>query len=152
MFTLTAVLSLAIGIGSTAVIFGVADAYLIPPLARHRRSRAARRDRARGHGGTGTLHRRRLHHLLVPNYRDYVQRQTGVSEALAAVRIGDAVGVGDGTNASRLSGAYVPTNYFSVLGTPMALGPRVCRRGHAADRAGDGGHHQPPSVALAVRR
>jgi len=56
-----------------------------------------------------------------PNYRDYVQRQT-VFEALAAVRSGDAVGVGDGTNASRLSGAYVSTNYFSVLGTPTALG------------------------------
>ena len=31
MFTLTAALSLAIGIGSTAVIFGVADAYVIRP-------------------------------------------------------------------------------------------------------------------------
>jgi hypothetical protein len=31
MFTLTAILSLAIGIGATSVIFGVADAYLIRP-------------------------------------------------------------------------------------------------------------------------
>ena len=32
MFTLTAVLSLAIGIGGTAVIFGVVDTYLIRPV------------------------------------------------------------------------------------------------------------------------
>ena len=31
VFAVTAVLSLAIGIGGTAIIFGVADAYLIRP-------------------------------------------------------------------------------------------------------------------------
>ena len=36
MFTLTAMLSLAIGIGGTAVIFGVVDAYPDSPMARHR--------------------------------------------------------------------------------------------------------------------
>jgi predicted permease len=56
-----------------------------------------------------------------PNYADYLQRQT-VFQGLAASRIGDAVGMGDGTSAMRVAGEYVTTNYFSVLGTRLALG------------------------------
>ncbi len=121
MFTLTAALSLAIGIGSTAVIFGVADTYLFRPwpgiAEPERLVEIGRVDMA----GPGPSTDDGFTTFSFPNYRDCVQRQT-VFEALAAVRSGDAVGVGDGTNTSRLSGAYVSTNYFSVLGTPMALG------------------------------
>jgi predicted permease len=121
MFTLTAALSLAIGIGSTAVIFGVADTYLFRPwpgiAEPERLVEIGRVDMA----GPGPSTDDGFTTFSFPNYRDYVQRQT-VFETLAAVRSGDAVGVGDGTKASRLSGAYVSTNYFSVLGTPMALG------------------------------
>jgi predicted permease len=121
MFTLTAVLSLAIGIGSTAVIFGVADAYLFRPwpgIAEPERLVEVGRIDMEGPGpstadGFSTF--------SYPNYQDYLQRQT-VFQDLAASRTGDAVGVGDGTSARRVAGTYVTTNYFSVLRTPMALG------------------------------
>ena len=118
---LTAVLSLAIGIGGTAVIFGVADVYLFRPwpgIANPERLvEVGRVDMA----GPGLATADGFTTFSYPNYQDYLQRQT-VFEALAAGRTGDAVGIGDGTSARRVQGAYVTTNYFSVLGTPMALG------------------------------
>ena len=121
MFTLTAVLSLAIGIGGTAVIFGVADAYLFRPwpgIADPDRLVEVGRVDMEGPGpptGDG------FDTFSYPNYRDYLARQT-VFQSLAAGRTGDAVGLGDGKTARRVSGAYVTPNYFSVLGTRMALG------------------------------
>jgi predicted permease len=121
MFTLTAVLSLAIGIGGTAVIFGVADAYFIRPwpgIARPERLVEVGRTDMEGPGPpTGAD----FDTFSYPNYLDYLERQT-VFQSLAAGRTGDAVGVGGGTSALRVPGAYVTTNYFSVLGTSMALG------------------------------
>lgn len=121
MFTATAVLSLAIGIGGTAVMFGVADAYLIRPwpgIADPDRLVEIGRVDAPGPGpdtGEG------FSTFSYPNYQDYLQRQT-VFQSLAASRIGEAVGVGGGDSAFRAPGMYVTTNYFSVLGTPMVLG------------------------------
>src|SRR5262245_6514266 len=93
MFTLTAVLSLAIGIGSTAVIFGVADAYLFRPWPG-----IADPDRLVEIGridmpGPGPSDFDGFSTFSYPNYQDYLQRQT-VFQSLAASRIGDAVGVG----------------------------------------------------------
>jgi predicted permease len=121
MFTLTAVLSLAIGIGGTAIIFGVADAYLlrpVPGIANPERVVEIGRIDADGPGppnGEG------FSTFSYPNYQDYLQRQT-VFESLAASRVGDAVGVGGGARPLRVPGAYVTTNYFSVLGASMSLG------------------------------
>jgi len=121
MFTLTAVLSLAIGIGSTAVIFGLADTYLIRPWPGiadpDRLVEVGRIDMAGPGPDTGDG----FSTFSYPNYQDYVARQS-VFQSFAASRIGDAVGLGDGTRASRVSGAYVTSNYFSTLGTPIALG------------------------------
>ena len=121
MFTLTAVLSLAIGIGGTAVIFGVADAYLIRPWPGiadpHRLVEIGRVDMP----GPGPSTADGFSTFSFPNYQDYVARQT-VFQSLAARRFGDAVGLGDGAHALRVPGAYVTPNYFSVLGTPMTLG------------------------------
>ena len=121
MFTLTAVLSLAIGIGSTAVIFGLADTYLIRPwpgIADPDQLVEVGRIDMPGPGpdtGDG------FSTFSYPNYQDYLARQS-VFQSFAASRIGDAVGLGDGTRASRVAGEYVTTNYFSVLGTPIARG------------------------------
>jgi predicted permease len=121
MFTLTAVLSLAIGIGGTAVIFGVADTYLIRPWPGitdpERLVEVGRVDME----GPGPSTADSFSTFSYPNYQDYLKRQT-VFQGLAVSRTGEAVGVGDGTSAVRVSGAYVSANYFSVLGTPMALG------------------------------
>ena len=121
MFTLTAVLSLAIGIGGTAVIFGVVDTYLIRPVPG-----IANPDRVAEIGridvdGPGPYTGEGFSTFSYPNYQDYLQRQT-VFQSLAASRIGDAVGVGGGTRPLRVPGAYVTTNYFSVVGTSMVLG------------------------------
>jgi len=121
MFTLTAVLSLAIGIGGTTVIFGVADTYLIRPwpgIADPDQLVEVGRIDMPGPGpdtGDG------FSTFSYPNYQDYLARQS-VFQSFAASRIGDAVGLGDGTRASRVAGEYVTTNYFSVLGTPIARG------------------------------
>jgi predicted permease len=121
MFTLTAVLSLAIGIGSTAVIFSLADTYLIRPWPGiadpDRLVEVGRIDMV----GPGPDTSDGFSTFSYPNFQDYVARQS-VFQSFAASRIGDAVGLGDGTRASRVSGAYVTTNYFSTLGTPIALG------------------------------
>jgi predicted permease len=121
MFALTAILSLAIGIGGTAVIFGVADAYLIRPwpgIADPVRLVEVGRTDMDGPGPpTGAV----FDTFSYPNYRDYLEQQT-VFQSLAAARTGDAVGLGDGSSAQRVSGAYVTPNYFSVLGTTMARG------------------------------
>ena len=121
MFTLTAMLSLAIGIGGTAVIFGVVDAYLIRPWPGiadpERLVEVGRVDM----DGPGPSTADGFSTFSYPNYQDYLERQT-VFQSLAASRSGEAVGVGDGTSAVRVSGAYVSANYFSVLGTQVALG------------------------------
>jgi predicted permease len=121
MFTLTAVLSLAIGIGGTAVIFGLADAYLIRPWPGiadpDRLVEVGRIDMAGPGPSTGDG----FDTFSYPNYQDYLARQS-VFQSFAASRTGDAVGIGDGTRAAHVSGAYVTTNYFSVLRTPIALG------------------------------
>jgi putative ABC transport system permease protein len=146
MFTLTAVLSLAIGIGGTTVIFGVADTYLIRPWPGiadpDQLVEVGRIDMP----GPGPYTGDGFSTFSYPNYQDYLARQS-VFQSFAASRIGDAVGLGDGTRASRVSGAYVTTNFFSVLGTPIALGRRP-----AAHRTSQRRHHQPSSLALAVRR
>jgi predicted permease len=122
IFALTAVLSLAIGIGGTAVVFGVADAYLFRPwpgIADP--DRLVEVGRIDADGPSPPAEEAGFDTFSYPNYQDYLQRQT-VFQSLAASRTGDAVGVGDGRGARRVAGAYVTTNYFSVLGTSMALG------------------------------
>src|SRR5688572_23338128 len=122
MFTVTAVLSLAIGIGATAVIFGVADSYLIRPWPGiSDPDRLVEVGRTDADGPGPPIEEAGFDTFSYPNYQDYLQRQT-VFQSLAASRTGDAVGVGDGKGARRVAGAYVTTNYFSVLGTSMALG------------------------------
>jgi predicted permease len=127
LFTATAVLSLAIGIAGMAVVFGVIDAYFLRPwpgIAQPEQLVEVGRIDAAGPGpATGEG----FNTFSYPNYADYLERQT-VFQSLAAARTGDTVGLGDGTNAARVSGAFVSANYFSVLGTPIALG-----RGFVAD-------------------
>jgi predicted permease len=121
MFTLTAVLSLAVGIGGTSVIFGVADAYLIRPWPG-----VADPDRLVEIGrvdapGPGPSTADGFSTFSYPNYRDYANRQR-VFDGLAAARTAETVGLGDGTGAVPVSSAYVSANYFSVLKSPVALG------------------------------
>ena len=149
MFTLTAMLSLAIGIGGTAVIFGVADAYLFRPwpgIADPDRLVEIGRTDADGPGAPTEAV---FDTFSYPNYQDYSQRQT-VFQSLAANRTGDAVGLGRNQRTTR--GGRVCHDEL-LLGSRYAHGarPHVCDRRHGAQPARRCRHHQSSAVAVSVR-
>ena len=115
VFTLTAVLSLALGIAGNAAIFSVADALLL-------RSRPGIADPGRlvevgrSQGGRG------FDNFSYPNYLDFRDRNT-VFAGLAGTRFGpEPFGLGLGDSAERVWGTPVSGNYFDVLGVQFALG------------------------------
>jgi predicted permease len=116
LFTLTAALSLAIGIAGNAAVFSVADALLLrdrPGIADPQRLV----DVARTQNGTG------FDNLSYPNYVDYRDRATAFAGGLAGYkRNPDALGLGGRDGAERVFGTAVTGNYFQVLGVPMAAG------------------------------
>ena len=115
LFTLTAVLSLAIAIAANAAMFSLADALLfrrLPGIVEPGRLV----DVSRSEDGAG------FQHLSYPNYLDYRDRNS-VFEDLAAYKLfPDATGLGLENGADRVYGTGVTSNYFSVLGVQMALG------------------------------
>jgi predicted permease len=122
LFTLVSVLSLAIGIAGTAIVFNAVDAYLFQPRGGMRDvgrlvevGRTDRSETAGAYtgGSFGTF--------SYPNYQDYRSRQT-MFEGLAASRMSATFGLGAGTTPVRVTGAFVSANYFSVLGVRMQLG------------------------------
>src|SRR5688572_4832231 len=121
LFTTVAVISLAVGIAGTTVVFGLADAYLLRPrpgisdpsrLVQIGRTASAEND---SFGGTV------FSTFSYPNYRDYLERQTVFTD-IAVTRAGVPFGLGVDGNASSVSGAYVSANFFSVLGVRIAQG------------------------------
>lgn len=138
VFTLTAVLSLTIGIGANAAIFSLADALLL-------RDRPGIRDPdtlvdvGRTQRGEG------FDNMSYPNFADYRDRNT-VFSGLAGYRFGaEPIGLGARDGAESVFGAAVSGNYFDVLGVPMALG-----RGFVAseDRPGAAQHVAVLSYSL----
>jgi predicted permease len=122
LFTLTAVLSLGLGIAGNAVVFSLADAYILrnrPGIAdAHRLAEVGRIDSGDSGGfysGDG------FDTFSYPNYLDYRARQT-VFAGLAAYRPGATFGLGTGDNAVRVTGSQVSANYFAVLGVPIVRG------------------------------
>jgi macrolide transport system ATP-binding/permease protein len=124
LFTITAVLSLGLGIAGNAVVFSLTDAYLFrsrPGVAgEDRLVEVGRVDAGEGSGfysGSG------FDTFSYSNYLDYRERQT-VFEGLAAYHAGSIATFGLGTpeSAARVPGAYVSANYFTVLGVPIVLG------------------------------
>jgi predicted permease len=122
LITISAALSLAIGIAGAAVIFSFVDAYFVRPWPGvpdpGRLVEIGRVDSGVGPGpSTGDG----FSTFSYPNYADYRARQT-VFRELAASRTGVSIGLGDGVVAQRVTGAYVSANYFRVVGVPIALG------------------------------
>jgi len=124
LFTVVAVLSLAVGIAGTTVIFGIADAYLLRP-----RPGIADTGQVVQVGRTDTDEGREdpftsapvFSTFSYPNYRDYRARQTVFTE-LAAARTGVTFGIGIDGRASSVSGAYTSANFFALLGARISLG------------------------------
>jgi putative ABC transport system permease protein len=123
-FAVVAILTLALGIGTTTAVFTVVNGVLLRPLPYRDPSRLV--TLFYGHRGDVSPW------FSPPDVRDYVG-PSGAFAGFAAVApiTVNLTGLGD---PERLQGAKVSWNYFNVLGIPMALG-----RGFAeGDAQGDG--------------
>jgi predicted permease len=114
-FTLTAALSLAIGIGANATIFSVVSAMLLRPLpALVEPSRLV--DVGRTQNGTG------FDTTSYPNYRDLRERVTTLSDLYATDPEPQPISLSDGRDAERIYGSLVTGNYFRALGATAFRG------------------------------
>jgi predicted permease len=117
LFTLTAALSLAIGIGATATIAALANALLFrPPSGVADSRRLVDIGSSRGRGGFGPV--------SYPNYLDIRRRATTLTATYASSRFPQAMSLAgaEGARAETVFGTIVSTNYFSGLGVVPAAG------------------------------
>jgi len=123
-FSAVAILTLALGIGTTTAVFTIVYGVLLRPLPYRDPSRLVML--FYGHQG------RVSPWFSPPNVRDYVGPSGAFAEAAAVSPIAVSMtGLGD---PERLAGAKVSWNYFNVLGVSVALG-----RGFTeGDAEGDG--------------
>jgi len=123
-FTGVAILTLALGIGTTTAVFTIVNGVLLRPLPY--------RDPGRlvilyyGHQG-------QVSPWFSPlNVRDYVGRSDAFADASAVEPI--TVNMTGLADPERLQGARVSWNYFNLMGVPMALGRSFAE----SDAQGDG--------------
>ncbi len=111
IFTATAALSLAIGIGANTAIFTVANALLFrPPVGITDPSELVVIGSARGDGGVNPVN-----HAL---YLEIARRTTSLASVFAEEMFPHVMGLApSGTgNAEAVSGWYITANYFNALG------------------------------------
>lgn len=115
VFTTTAALSLAIGIGANATIFSVGSALLLRPMpAIQEADRLADIGRHRGDDEFDTV--------SYPNYRDIRDRATSFSSIYAYLIEPTPMSLGGAGDAERIYGSLVSANYFDTLGVRPHLG------------------------------
>lgn len=119
-FALTAILTLALGIGANVVVFGVLNAIILKPLAIPHVDRLFQIEQ-KTHGYITQSY---------PDYQDFRARNTTFTD-MATYRIGDAGMTVNGA-ALRCWTYEVSGNYFDMLGAQPALG----RFFHASDERG----------------
>jgi predicted permease len=112
-FTLTAVLSLVLGIGGATAVFSEINAYYLRPLPVHEPARLVS---IFGTGDRGQETGR----FSYPDYVD-LREGAGALSGLAAHASGN-FGVSDDNTTEVLSGEFVSPNYFEVLGLRPTLG------------------------------
>ena len=115
LFSLTAALSLAIGIGANTTIFTVANALLFRPPAG-----VAEPDRLVDIGRT--RNGRGFDNASYPNYLDLRARTTTLSGVYAYRIEPQPLSLGGKEGAERIYGGLVSPNYFAALGLHPALG------------------------------
>lgn len=111
-FTAVAVLSLALGIGSSTAVFSVVDAALLNPLPYE--------DPTRLMAIHGTSSTTATNPVSYPNYLDWRDR-VRTFEAIAAWRL-EMFTLSGPERAERVIGGRVSANYFAVLRVPPLLG------------------------------
>ena len=115
IFTLTSVLSLAIGIAATSAIFSLADAMLLRPRVGVTNPETLV-DVGRTTGGSG------MDNFGYPLFEAFRDRST-LLEGLAAVRLApDVMALGDATASERVFASLVSANYFDIVGVRSAAG------------------------------
>jgi putative ABC transport system permease protein len=115
VFTVTAIASLALGIGSSAATFSLADALILAPPAGVR-DPAAVVDIGRSDDGEG------FDNMSYPMFA-YLRDHAQTLAAMAAVEIaGGPLNLGANGQSERVFGKLVSGNYFDLLGARPALG------------------------------
>ena len=110
LFTVTAALSLAIGIGANTTIFSIASALLLRPLP-------GVADAGRLVDIGRTQDGKDFDNSSYPNFRDIRARVTTLADVYAIKLESQPMGLGGENGAERIYGSMVSANYFSVLGT-----------------------------------
>jgi predicted permease len=115
IFTITSVVSLAIGIAATSAIFSVADALLLRPRVGVK-SPETLVDVGRTTGGSG------LDNFNYPLFEAFRERSTLV-EGISATRwTPDVMALGDASSSERVFASLVSANYFDVVGVRAEAG------------------------------
>jgi predicted permease len=113
-FALTAIVTLALGIGVNIGMFGLVDSLLLRPLYEGTDDVVQVRGRSTAPDGGGRG-------FSYPNYRDLREGTTDIFANLAASATG-FVGLDAGDGPRRALASAVTANYFQVFGTPPAPG------------------------------
>jgi predicted permease len=132
---LTAVLSLALGIGAATVIFSVVHAVVIDPFP-YRDPDTLMSVIARGPNNTGLGG-----YYETDDFLDIAEHNT-IFDGVIASTISDVTWTGGG-DPERLRGNFVTTNTFDVMGVPPLVGRPITRE--------DGRPGAPPVVVLGYR-
>ena len=131
-FALTAMLTLALGIGANVVVFGVINAVLLRPLNVAGAERLFQIEQ-KGQGDWSQSY---------PDYLDYRARNTTFSDMAAYRPVVAALSTG--SSAQRSWGYEISGNYFDMLGVQPALGRLI----HLSD---EHGANSAPYIVLADR-
>ena len=116
LFAITAILSIAIGIGADTTVFSIANALLLRPLAG-----VTDPDRLVDISRTGR-ERFGVHEISFPNFLDIRQRATTLEDVYGYEAVAQPMSLAGTGGAQRIFGHTVTTNYFSVLGVRAAAG------------------------------
>ncbi len=116
LFTIVAILSLALGIGANSAIFTLIDQVLLRKLPVTRPDELVMLYQQGAHNGSNMG--QRMHSY--PIYQDYQQRAEPLAEVLCRRLVPASVSVDNRTE--RLQAEVVSGNYFSMLGVKPAIG------------------------------
>src|SRR5687767_3100760 len=114
VFTVTSIVSLALGVGAAATIFSLTDALLFEPTVGVRNA-SELVDIGRANQGSG------FDNMPHPTYR-YLREHSRTMEVAAVDFAGGPMSLGTEGTSERVVGTLVSDNYFTVLGTRAALG------------------------------
>jgi predicted permease len=135
-FTITAVLTIALGVGASTAIFSVVNAVLLRPLPYTHPERLAMIE-------TDMVARHVTNFPIAPgNMPDLLDHATAF-ENIAAVNSGPATFIGDDGKPEQIIAAGVTSNFFTLLGTHIGFGRNFV--------ATDGTPPPPPQVVNGQR-